>query len=227
MKTLNQILIITAALLVTNISIADDGSFQNKESQALRKVIAANEVASLNAFGGTTVGITYDLVDVALRVLRNNNGGQTGGITLGTYVTPKWFSNHDADADFNVPSGQQLKKFTFETSGRVYADYVLIFNRKGREIYREDIGQQINGSLEIQVPQNIKLNRISVLRLHNVARRGTRITAIGSKGGNGGGGKNKRAKKILRRLKNLLMNHNPDMQRVSARLTRVERLLSE
>jgi hypothetical protein len=227
MKPRTQTLIITAVLLATNVAYAIHGFPQQAESQALRKVVAANEVASLNTLSAGIPQITCDLVDAALVVLENDFGGQPGnGVNLGTYTTPSYFDNHDADADFTIPWGQQLTHFRFDVSGRASADYVIIFGRNGEQLYRENIGRLITGSLQIRIPINVNPARISVVRLHNTARRGTRITAIGSRGGFGGGN-NSQAIAQLNDIKSALVNYNPDMNFVRTRLTYVERLLRQ
>lgn len=221
--------LIAMTLLATSNAMAGHGNeLLSNESFALRKVIGAIEVASLDTPTPGIPQIACDLADAAIVLLEDDFGNNPGyGINLGTYTTPSWSDNHDADADFTIPWGQQLSNFRFDLTGRVFGDYIIVFGRNGEQLYRENIGRQfLGGTFNFQLPYNVNPARILTVRLHHIARRGTRITAFGSNKGFGGGDTTQ-AVALLNDVKRVLMNANPDMYYVRSRLAYVERLLRQ
>ena|SRR3990167_8829289 len=211
---------VIAILMTSNVALATHAL----ESQALRKVIGASEVAGLNTYSPGVPQITLDLVNAAISILEYDD--QPGnGVTLGTYTTPSWFDNREADADFSLPWGFRPRVFNFVTESRIYVGYILLFGRNGEELYRENINRFLTTStLNFTPPNFVDPSRISVIRLHNIARRGTRITAYAASGFDNGGDRSQ-ALAILNEVKVALMNYNPDMYFVRTRLEYAERLL--
>lgn len=226
MKPRHITLIAITLLASSNVLATHGDNFLSNESLALRKVVGAIEVASLDTPTAGIPQITCDLADAAIVLLEDDNGDNPGyGVNLGTYITPSWADNHDSDADFTIPWGQQLSNFRFDFTARVFADYIIVFGRNGEELHRENIGRQfLGGTLNIRLPYSVNPARILTVRLHHIARRGTKITVFGSNQGFGGGD-NTQAVALLNDVKRVLMNSNPDMYYVRARLAYVERLL--
>lgn len=202
------------------------GNNQQQESLALRKVIGAFEVASLNSYTSGIPQVTRDLVESAIVILERDNGNQPGnGINLGTYTTPNYFDNLNADADFNIPWGNTLINFSFVTQGSFFADYILLFGRNGEQLYRQPLGRFVSGTtLNFRVPSFVNPTRIATIRLHHIARRGTQISAYADNG-QFGGGDNSQAISVLNDVRMALSNYNPDMYFVRSRLQYVEQLI--
>lgn len=220
---LRYLIPIIATLMTANNALAAHAL----ESQALRKVIGASEVAGLNTFSPDIPQITRYLVEEAISILERGDNQPGYGVMLGTYTTPSWFDNREADADFTLPWGLYPRSFSFVVESRIYVNYILIFGRNGEELYRENINRFLTTStLNFTLPNFVDPARISIVRLHNIARRGTRITAYANNGQPGNGDESQ-VLAILNEVRAALINYNPDMYFVRTRLEYAERLLRQ